>query len=89
MPTYTALSPSTFRNQQETDYENKKLIPLDAWGLQAMSIGFWLKQSPMIWRGPMVMSAIEQMIGCIMVRFRCTVIDLPPGTGDAQHYLSD
>ena len=60
---YGPSLPRLIGTSRKPDYENKKLIPLDAWGLQAMSIGFLVEsESPMIWRGPMVMSAIEQMI---------------------------
>ena len=60
---YGPSLPRLIGTSRKPDYKNEKLIPLDAWGLQAMSIGFLIEsESPMIWRGPMVMSAIEQMI---------------------------
>jgi ATP-binding protein involved in chromosome partitioning len=70
--------------------ENNKLVPLMAWGLQAMSIGFLLEEdSPTIWRGPMVMSAIQQMLRDVAWdNLDILVIDMPPGTGDAQLTLS-
>ncbi len=70
--------------------ENKKLVPLTAWGLQAMSIGFLLEEdSPTIWRGPMVMSALQQMLRDVAWdNLDILVIDMPPGTGDAQLTLS-
>ncbi len=76
-------------NRKPESY-NKKLIPIDAWGLQAMSIGFLVEpESPTIWRGPMVMSAIEQMLRDVLwTDLDVLVIDLPPGTGDAQLTLS-
>ncbi len=62
------------------------LRPLDAGGVKAMSIGFLVEEeTPMIWRGPMVVSALNQMLrevewGTLDV----LVVDMPPGTGDAQ-----
>ena len=87
---YGPSLPRLIGTSRKPDYENKKLIPLDAWGLQAMSIGFLVEpESPMIWRGPMVMSAIEQMIRDVLWSdLDVLVIDLPPGTGDAQLTLS-
>ena len=87
---YGPSLPRLIGTSRKPDYENKKLIPLDAWGLQAMSIGFLVEsESPMIWRGPMVMSALEQMIRDVLWSdLDVLVIDLPPGTGDAQLTLS-
>ncbi len=70
--------------------KNNKLVPLTAWGLQAMSIGFLLEEdSPTIWRGPMVMSALQQMLRDVAwENLDMLVIDMPPGTGDAQLTLS-
>lgn len=67
-----------------------KLIPLDAWGLQAMSIGFLVEEeSPTIWRGPMVMSAVQQMLRDVAwTDLDVLVVDMPPGTGDTQLTLS-
>jgi len=69
-----------------TSPDGKKLLPMRNHGLVCMSIGFMVPEdTPMIWRGPMVMSALEQMLrevewGTLDV----LVCDLPPGTGDAQ-----
>lgn len=70
--------------------QNNKLIPIDAWGLQAMSIGFLLEEdSPTIWRGPMVMSAVQQMLRDVAWdNLDILVVDMPPGTGDTQLTLS-
>jgi ATP-binding protein involved in chromosome partitioning len=63
-----------------------KMIPLEAWGLRCMSIGFLVEEeTPMIWRGPMVMGALEQMMGQVeWGPLDIMVVDMPPGTGDAQ-----
>jgi ATP-binding protein involved in chromosome partitioning len=64
----------------------EKMIPLAAWGLKAMSIGFLVEEeTPMIWRGPMVMGALEQMMGQVeWGKLDVMIVDMPPGTGDAQ-----
>ena len=76
--------------QQRPETQNKKIIPIDAWGLKAMSIGFLVEEdSPTIWRGPMVMSALQQMLTDVAWgELDILVIDMPPGTGDAQLTLS-
>ena len=70
--------------------EGKKIIPHEKYGLQAMSIGFLLDaESPTIWRGPMVMSALEQMLRDVAWQgLDALIIDMPPGTGDAQLTLA-
>jgi ATP-binding protein involved in chromosome partitioning len=66
--------------------DGKIMEPLEKHGVKAMSIGFLIEEdTPMIWRGPMVMGALEQMMrdvnwGALDV----LVVDMPPGTGDAQ-----
>ena len=63
-----------------------RMQPLAAWGLKAMSIGFLVEEdTPMIWRGPMVMGALEQMMGQVdWGPLDVMIVDMPPGTGDAQ-----
>ena len=70
--------------------ENKKLIPVENYGIKCMSIGFILdEEAPTIWRGPMVMKALEQMFnGVDWGELDYLIIDLPPGTGDAQLTLA-
>jgi len=70
--------------------ENNKLIPIESYGVKCMSIGFLINvDTPAIWRGPMVMKALEQMFnGVEWGELDYLVIDLPPGTGDAQLTLA-
>tara|TARA_A100001037_G_C15008015_1_gene570342 strand:- start:402 stop:1046 length:645 start_codon:yes stop_codon:yes gene_type:complete len=66
--------------------DGKILLPIEKYGLKCMSIGFMVPaDTPTIWRGPMVMGALEQMMqdvnwGDVDV----LIVDMPPGTGDAQ-----
>jgi ATP-binding protein involved in chromosome partitioning len=63
-----------------------RLKPIERYGLTVMSIGFLIdEETPMIWRGPMVMSAITQMLREVeWGTLDIMVVDMPPGTGDAQ-----
>ena len=65
---------------------DKKLVPMSNYGIKVMSMGFLVDEdTPMIWRGPMVMSALEQMMReVVWGELDVLVVDLPPGTGDAQ-----
>jgi ATP-binding protein involved in chromosome partitioning len=71
---------------RKPEVHGDKMIPLEAWGLKAMSIGFLVEEeTPMIWRGPMVMGALEQMMGQVeWGALDIMIVDMPPGTGDAQ-----
>jgi ATP-binding protein involved in chromosome partitioning len=71
---------------RKPEVKNDKMIPLQAWGLSCMSIGFLVdEETPMIWRGPMVMGALEQMMGQVeWGALDILIVDMPPGTGDAQ-----
>jgi len=66
--------------------DGKRLLPIERYGLQCMSIGFMVPaDTPMIWRGPMVMGALEQMMGDVAWGdLDILIVDMPPGTGDAQ-----
>jgi ATP-binding protein involved in chromosome partitioning len=68
----------------------KTMLPVRAFGIQAMSLGFLVPESQaMIWRGPMVMGALQQMLGQTeWGELDVMVVDLPPGTGDAQLTLA-
>lgn len=66
--------------------QGRTLAPMEAYGLKIMSIGFLIdEETPMIWRGPMVISAITQMLREVAWgELDVLVVDMPPGTGDAQ-----
>jgi ATP-binding protein involved in chromosome partitioning len=72
------------RHKPETD--GKKIKPIEKFGLKTMSIGFLVKEDEaMIWRGPMVQSALTQMLNDVLWGpLDVLVLDMPPGTGDAQ-----
>jgi len=73
------------RGRPET-VDGKILKPMEKYGLKLMSMGFLVEEeTPMIWRGPMVMSALTQMLREVeWGRLDILVVDMPPGTGDAQ-----
>ena len=68
--------------QMEDDY----IVPLEAYGLKIMSMGFMVdEEAAMIWRGPMIQSALQQMLRDVRWgELDVLVVDMPPGTGDAQ-----
>ncbi|KAK3127175.1 hypothetical protein QOZ80_7AG0569390 [Eleusine coracana subsp. coracana] len=70
--------------------EDMKMIPVENHGVRCMSIGFLVdKDAPIVWRGPMVMSALEKMTrGVAWGNLDILVVDMPPGTGDAQLSMS-
>ncbi|MBU0501258.1 MAG: iron-sulfur cluster carrier protein ApbC [Gammaproteobacteria bacterium] len=70
--------------------DGRTLQPMEAHGIQAMSIGFLIdEETPMIWRGPMVTQALEQLLNDTnWSELDYLVIDLPPGTGDTQLTLA-
>lgn len=70
--------------------DEKKMIPITRFGLPLMSIGFLVDEdTAMVWRGPMVMSAIRQMLWeVVWGELDVLVVDMPPGTGDAQLTLA-
>ncbi|MDX1383586.1 MAG: Mrp/NBP35 family ATP-binding protein [Thermoanaerobaculia bacterium] len=77
------------RRPQVADGGNR-LLPFEVHGVRVMSLGFILEvDTPVIWRGPMVMKAIEQLLGDVeWGALDYLVVDLPPGTGDAQLTLT-
>ncbi len=73
-------------NEKPKSENGKALIPLEKYNAQCMSMGFLVdEQTPMIWRGPMVISALKTMTQKVLWKDRdVIVIDMPPGTGDTQ-----
>ncbi len=76
--------------QQPESTDGKSMEPLQAYGIQAMSIGFLIDvETPMVWRGPMVTQALEQMLNETNWKdLDYLVVDMPPGTGDTQLTLA-
>ena len=72
--------------RHKPDSDGKKIKPIEKFGLKTMSIGFLVKEDEaMIWRGPMVQSALTQMLNDVSWGpLDVLVLDMPPGTGDAQ-----
>jgi ATP-binding protein involved in chromosome partitioning len=70
--------------------EGRILEPMDGWGVKVMSIGFLVDdEAAMVWRGPMIQSAIGQMLKDVAWgELDVLVVDMPPGTGDAQLALA-
>ena len=77
-------------NGRPESKDGKRLEPMEGHGIQAMSIGFLIDvETPMVWRGPMVTQALEQLINETNWRdVDYLVVDLPPGTGDIQLTLA-
>ena len=76
--------------QQPESKDGESMEPLEAYGLQAMSIGFMVDvETPMVWRGPMVAQALDQMLSQTNWKdIDYLIVDMPPGTGDIQLSLS-
>lgn len=78
------------QNKPFIDENQKKLHPLKAYGIEMMSMGVLYEEGQsLIWRGPMIMRAIEQLLTDVLwSNLDILVIDMPPGTGDAQLTLA-
>ncbi|MCL7032723.1 hypothetical protein MKW94_029167 [Papaver nudicaule] len=90
---YGPSIPTMMKLQQHGKPEltkDSKMIPVENHGVQCMSIGFLVeKDAPIVWRGPMVMSALEKLTrGVSWGKLDVLVVDMPPGTGDAQLSIS-
>jgi len=87
---YGPSLPQMLGTQEKPRAVENRIVPISRWGLKAMSIGFLVDQeAAMIWRGPMVMGALEQMMGQVeWGTLDIMVVDMPPGTGDAQLTMS-
>ncbi len=87
---YGPSIPMMFGIRDRPVVENNRLQPFDRYGIKLMSLGFILEvDTPVVWRGPMVVKAIEQMLGDVdWGPLDYLIVDLPPGTGDAQLTIS-
>ncbi len=77
-------------SEKPRSLDGKKLEPIDKYGVRCMSIGFLVpSDTPTIWRGPMVMGALQQLMSEVAWgALDVMVVDMPPGTGDAQLTLA-
>lgn len=73
-------------NKRPASPDGKTIIPLHAHGVTLMSIGFMMEEGKaVVWRGPMLMGALQQMLGQVeWGELDVLIVDLPPGTGDVQ-----
>ena len=73
-------------NEKPKSEDGKSMTPINQYGIQCMSIGFLVdKDTPMIWRGPMVTSAIKTFTQKVLWdNLDFIIVDMPPGTGDTQ-----
>lgn len=87
---YGPSVPTMFGIQEKPIISGNRIVPFDKYGILLMSLGFILDaDTPVIWRGPMVTRALEQMLGDVeWGRLDYLILDLPPGTGDAQLTLT-
>jgi ATP-binding protein involved in chromosome partitioning len=83
---YGPSLPRLLNIHRKPESDGKKIKPIEKFGLKTMSIGFMVKEDEaMIWRGPMVQSALTQMLNDVLWGpLDVLVLDMPPGTGDAQ-----
>ena len=83
---YGPSLPKLFSINQKPESDGKTLKPILKYGIQCMSIGFLTEeQTPMIWRGPMVTSAIKTFTQKVSWKdLDFIIVDMPPGTGDTQ-----
>ena len=87
---YGPSVPMMFGVNGQPRVEGNRMQPFERYGIKLMSLGFVVAlDTPVIWRGPMVMRAIEQMLGDVdWGKLDYLIVDLPPGTGDAQLTLT-
>jgi len=74
------------KNEKPKSEDGKFLVPIESHGVQCMSMGFLVNETtPMIWRGPMVISAIKTLTEKVLWKdLDYIIVDMPPGTGDTQ-----
>jgi ATP-binding protein involved in chromosome partitioning len=87
---YGPSIPLMFGISGKPEFDGTKLVPIEKFGVKLMSLGFLLTDdSPVIWRGPLVMRALQQLMSDVeWGELDVILFDMPPGTGDAQLTLS-
>ena len=87
---YGPSLPKLLNKNEEPKIENKSFLPIEANGIKTMSIGYLIpEQTPNIWRGPMVIKAVTQLLRDVAWgELDILIIDTPPGTGDVQLTIS-
>ncbi|TFH02058.1 MAG: iron-sulfur cluster carrier protein ApbC [Calditrichales bacterium] len=87
---YGPSIPLMFGITEKPAYDGQKLLPIEKFGVKLMSLGFLITDdSPVIWRGPLVMRALQQLMSDVeWGPLDVMIFDMPPGTGDAQLTLS-
>jgi ATP-binding protein involved in chromosome partitioning len=87
---YGPSVPRLFDIREKPKSDGKKIVPIEKYGIKIMSLGFLIKEEEaVVWRGPMVQSALTQMLNdTLWAPLDVLVLDMPPGTGDAQLTIS-
>ena len=87
---YGPSVPRLFDIRDKPKTDGKKIIPIEKFGIKIMSLGFLIREDEaVVWRGPMVQSALTQMLNdSTWAPLDILVLDMPPGTGDAQLTIS-
>ncbi len=87
---YGPSVPTLFGIDQRPNVDGNRMLPFERHGISLMSLGFVLEiDTPVVWRGPMVMRALEQLLGDVAWgALDYLIVDMPPGTGDAQLTLT-
>ena len=85
-PTVPLMMGLSGRPEMEGDGADAQLVPMERYGVKVMSMGFLVDEdTPVIWRGPMIMKTIQQFVQNVRWgELEMLLVDLPPGTGDAQ-----
>lgn len=87
---YGPSLPRMLGTRARPELDGNLMVPVEAFGMQCMSIGFMVPEDQaMVWRGPMVMGALQQLLGQTAWKpMDFMIVDMPPGTGDVQLTLS-
>lgn len=87
---YGPSLPTMFGIDERPAFDGQSVVPFDKYGVKLMSLGFLVEtDTPVIWRGPMVFKALMQLLGEVdWGELDYLIVDLPPGTGDAQLTLT-